>query len=138
VISRVSYPEGNVLKMASVSTHKPFKSRAHVVHYAVQHLPKNLSNLFLHLAFMVGIFHVGGALKTLLFNYHPQDEIADRKIWRSRWPRNILISGDATIRKQRSHIVYGYSCGMASRLKPCSLTSLKMSRQIWNEKFIIM
>jgi len=57
---------------------------------------------------------MGGALNTLLFKYHPQEEIADRKIGRSRWPSNILISGDATIRKQRSHSVYGYSCGMAS------------------------
>jgi len=81
---------------------------------------------------------VGGGLKTLLFKYHAQEEIADRKIGRSRWPRNILISGDATIRKQRSHNVYGYLCGIASRLKPCSLTSLTISCQLWNEKFIIM
>ena len=138
MISRVSYPEGNVLKMASISTHKHFQCRAHIVTYAAQHLPKHLSNLFLHFAFMVGIFHVGGALKTLLFKYHPQEEIAHTEIGRSLWPWNILISGDTTIRKQRSHNVYGYSCYMASRLKPCSLTSLTMSYQLLNEKFIIM
>ena len=33
--SRVSYPEGNVLKMASISTYKPFQSREHVVHYDI-------------------------------------------------------------------------------------------------------
>jgi len=57
---------------------------------------------------------VGGALNTLLFKYHTQEEIADRKIGRSHWPRDILISGDATNRKQRSHNVYGYPCRMAS------------------------
>jgi hypothetical protein len=93
VISRVSYPEGNVLKVASISIHKPSQSRGHVVHYAAQHLPKKLSNLFLHFAFMLGIFHVGGALKTA-FKYRSQEEIADRKIGRSRWSRNSLISGD--------------------------------------------
>ena len=52
---------------------------------------------------MVGIFHVGGALKTLLFKYHPQEEIADRKIGRSRWPRNILIAGDTTHTHTHTH-----------------------------------
>ena len=41
MISRVSYPKSNVLKMASISTYKPFKPRAHVAYYAAQHLPKN-------------------------------------------------------------------------------------------------
>jgi len=72
------------MKIPSISTYKPFQSRAHVVHYAAHRLPRHLSNLSLHFAFMVGMFLVGGALNAPTFNYHPQEEIADRKIGRSR------------------------------------------------------